>query len=126
MFFSANPKPGGSNPQGEVMVWLKYTGNPRPAGSLIAHGITLGNNAPGSYDVWYKGNTGKPSWPVISYIRRDQQVATSMDLQPFFWWAANRKNWIPQTDYILGIEFGIEPYEGSGSLGVTKYKASAY
>ena len=124
-FLDTNAAPGNSDPQVEMMVWLTSSGGPSPAGSEVASGITLGNTT-GTYNLWYKSPGGSPAWPIITYVRTSSVTSISMYLQPFVWYALNETNWISSSQYVVGMAFGAEPYNGSGSIYVTSYSAFAY
>jgi len=123
-FLDTNKSPGNSNPTIEMMVWLTSNGGASPAGSQIFSNITLGNES-GTYNVYYSAAGETAAWPIITYVANSQTTNINMYLQPFVWWALNKTNWISSSDYVVGVAFGAEPHNGSGSIYVTSYSASA-
>ncbi|PRG93999.1 GH12 family glycosyl hydrolase domain-containing protein [Burkholderia gladioli] len=121
LFFSPSTNPG--SPSGEMMVWLAYSGN-RPAGNLVASGVTLGG-MDGSWDV-YQGSNG---WPVWSFVRTAQTTSFSGKLQPFIYYLAYTKSWLNPSWYTLNTQFGVEVIQSNGtngSVNVSSFSASAH
>jgi xyloglucan-specific endo-beta-1,4-glucanase len=122
LFFSPSTNP--SAPSAELMVWLSYSGT-QPIGTRVAQAVTLGNES-GTWDIW-QGNNGQ--WNVWSFVKTSQTTSFSGELQPFLYFVAYSRNWLPQNYYLLDIQFGVEILNSNGANGginVTNYSGTAY
>jgi xyloglucan-specific endo-beta-1,4-glucanase len=108
VFFSPSSDP--SSPSAELMVWIGGSGD-TPAGSQIASNVTLGG-MPGTWNVW-SGNVG---WPVYSFVRTQGVNSFSGNLQPFVYYLAYAHSYIPQSWFILDMQFGCEVRQASGEF----------
>jgi xyloglucan-specific endo-beta-1,4-glucanase len=104
---SANPPTDGGQSD-EIMIWLKKAGNPMPAGSTYASGMSIAGT---TWNLW-EGNVG---WPVHSYLRTSDTSSAVMDVMAFMNDLVTRGR-IPNTRYVTGVQAGVEVRSGGGTL----------
>jgi xyloglucan-specific endo-beta-1,4-glucanase len=104
---SANP-PSNGGQSDEIMIWLNEAGNPAPAGSTYASGISIAGT---TWNLW-EGNVG---WPVHSYVRTSNTSSAVMNVMAFMGDLVSRGR-IPNTRYVTGVQAGIEVRSGGGTL----------
>ncbi|CAE6444973.1 unnamed protein product [Rhizoctonia solani] len=99
----------------EVMIWLSNR-RAGPAGSQVAtpkiNGLT-----------WklFKGTVG--TWVVYSFVAPSELTNYNSDLKPFFTYL-NSAYRVSLNQYLVGLQAGTEPFEGSGTLTTTGYTAA--
>jgi hypothetical protein len=105
-----------ANPSGglEVMLWLNDAGV-QPSGSKVGTYAGPGGN----WDVWT--NTQSGGWKYVAYVKLGQSSFTG-DLAPFILDAANRQG-IPTSQYLAGIQFGFELWQG-GNFSVSSFTST--
>jgi xyloglucan-specific endo-beta-1,4-glucanase len=104
---SANP-PSTGGQSDEIMIWLNKAGNPAPAGSTYASGISIA----GATWTLFEGNVG---WPVHSYLRTSNTSSAVMNIMTFMNDLVTRGR-IPNTRYVTGVQAGVEVRSGGGTL----------
>lgn len=104
---SANP-PSNGGQSDEIMIWLNKAGNPLPAGSTFASGISI---AGATWNL-SEGNVG---WPVHSYLRTSNTSSATMNVMAFMNDLVTRGR-IPNTRYVTGVQAGVEVRSGGGTL----------
>jgi xyloglucan-specific endo-beta-1,4-glucanase len=104
---SANP-PSNGGQSDEIMIWLSKAGNPLPAGSTFASGISI---AGATWNL-SEGNVG---WPVHSYLRTSNTSSATMNVMAFMNDLVTR-GLIPNTRYVTGVQAGVEVRSGGGTL----------
>jgi xyloglucan-specific endo-beta-1,4-glucanase len=113
-WFSDNPKNDQENPTGEVMVWLTYTENVTPIGSL-KNRVNIGGT---EWELW-QGPHPVSGWPVYSFLRTVQTDTEMLDLKDFFQYLTHHG--FSGLDYLLSVEAGIEVFAGVGRLETSAY-----
>lgn len=113
-WFSDNPRHDQEDPTGEVMIWLAYSENVTPIGSLKTR-ATIGGT---EWELW-QGPHPVSGWPVYSFLRIAQTDAESLDLKDFFQYLIH--NGWAGLDYLLSVQAGIEVFAGAGRLETSVY-----
>ncbi|KDN38892.1 hypothetical protein RSAG8_09173, partial [Rhizoctonia solani AG-8 WAC10335] len=99
----------------EVMIWLSNR-RAGPAGSKVATANINGLN-------WglFKGRVG--TWDVYSFVAPSELSNYNADLKPFLTHLINSRG-ISSNQYLVALQAGTEPFEGSGTLTTTAYTAA--
>ncbi|CAE6465988.1 unnamed protein product [Rhizoctonia solani] len=99
----------------EVMIWLSNR-RAGPAGSKVATANINGLN-------WglFKGRVG--TWDVYSFVAPSELSNYNADLKPFLTYLINSRG-ISSNQYLVALQAGTEPFEGSGTLTTTAYTAA--
>jgi hypothetical protein len=121
IWFNASRTAGQTNNQAapdlEMMVWLNHTPGAEPIGSKLASGVAIGGN---TYDIWYNNNGGN----TVSYVLSSPSTTISTDLYPLMQNAISR-GYMPNSWYLLDVEFGFEIWNGGAGLGCTNFTVNA-
>ncbi|CAE6413056.1 unnamed protein product [Rhizoctonia solani] len=117
LWLSRDPKSGtaSSSSTVEVMVWLSNR-RAGPAGFRIATAKVGEIN-------WelFKGRVG--TWEVYSFVAPSEMTNYSGDLKQFFTYLnANEK--VSSDQYLVAVQAGTEPFEGTGTLLTNGYTAA--
>ena len=96
----------------EIMIWLNQAGNPAPAGSKVASGISIA----GSTWNLFEGSAG--TWAIHSYVLTSNTTTSAFDIMSFAKDLVTR-NLMPNTRYVTGVEAGVEVRAGKGSGTLT-------
>ncbi|KAJ1308308.1 hypothetical protein OPQ81_004020 [Rhizoctonia solani] len=99
----------------EVMIWLsnRLAG---PAGAQVATASIGGQN-------WkvFKGRV--ETWDVYSFVAPTELTNYSADLKPFFTYLSSSHG-VSLNQYLVALQAGTEPFEGSATLTTTAYTAA--
>ncbi|KAF7561223.1 hypothetical protein G7046_g2925 [Stylonectria norvegica] len=94
----------------ELMIWLARIGGVYPIGP--SQGIvTIGGQ------TWelFKGLNTKRNMTVFTYVATTQRTSWNSDIKPFFNHMASAHGYPASSQYLLTLEFGTEPFTGSGA-----------
>jgi glycosyl hydrolase family 12 len=89
----------------------------RPAGSLVASSISIGNH---DYDVWLR----QGSWNTITYAMTTGTTSVSrLDLQELLADAVSR-GYISNSWYLISVEAGFELWRGGAGLATNSFSVN--
>jgi hypothetical protein len=123
IWFNASSTAGQTNnqaaPELEMMIWLNHTctAGADPIGQQVASNVEIGGN---TYNVWYNSNNGN----TVSYVLSDPSTTISTDLYPMIQNAISRA-YMPNSWYLLDVEFGFEIWNGGSGLGCSNFTVNA-
>ncbi|CAE6390348.1 unnamed protein product [Rhizoctonia solani] len=99
----------------EIMIWLSNR-RAGPAGVQVAtpriNGLTW---------TLFRGTVG--TWTVYSFVAPSELTNYNSDLKPFFTYL-NTAYKVSLNQYLVGLQAGTEPFEGSGTFTTTGYSAA--
>ncbi len=102
----------------EVMVWLNSSGNPYPAGQVVASGVSIGG---ASYNVRVGITSGLTSHTIVTFVRVASTTSvTGLDLGAISRAAATYGNF-PTSLYLYSVQAGFEIWQGGAGLGTTSF-----
>jgi hypothetical protein len=121
IWFNASSTAGQTNnqaaPKLEMMIWLNHTPNVDPIGKVVASNVSIGGNI---YNIWYNSDNGN----TVSYVLSTPSNTISTDLNPMIENAISR-GYMPESWYLLDVEFGFEIWNGGSGLGCSNFTVNA-
>jgi cellulose 1,4-beta-cellobiosidase len=104
----------------EMMIWLTKLGPVQPAGSKVASGVNIGGR---SYDVWHNGSS---PGGTVSYVMTSPVTSVSnLDLGQIAA-DATARGYMLSSWYLIGVEFGFEPWQGGAGLKVNSFDVTVH
>ncbi|KAK3658746.1 Endoglucanase-1 [Elasticomyces elasticus] len=119
LFTSANINHNTYSGDYELMVWLGKYGNIQPIGSQIGT-VTVGGQ---SWNLWAGGSSAQYTY---SFVAANGPITSfSGDFKPFFTYLANSHGYPINTQYLIDLQFGTEPFTGGPTtLTVSQWSAN--
>jgi Glycosyl hydrolase family 12 len=100
----------------EMMIWLTKQGAVQPAGGVVASNANIGGRA---WNIWHGGPT--PGGTVSYVLVNPSDSVTDLDLGPLAADAVTR-GYMLSSWYLIGVEFGFEPWQNGTGLSVDSFK----
>jgi xyloglucan-specific endo-beta-1,4-glucanase len=114
-----DPKPNGSDPRVEVMIWLSYSQDYLGGDEAWVASPTIAGRR---WKVRVEATRGKTPDTISFVIDGPNLSGASLDLKEFLaWTVANRPDILPPTHFLTSVQFGPEIYKGAGTIDVTTY-----
>jgi hypothetical protein len=116
VWINRSPTTGGQPDGTELMVWLDHKNHVRPAGKIIASGVTIGGR---KYNVWHA--KGRASGGTVTYelVRPTASVA-HLDLGRLIQDTV-RRGYTSPLWFLISVEAGFEIWRGGAGLAVTQF-----
>jgi len=116
----ASNSPNPSTITTEIMFWMDYKAEARPAGSIVEHPVVDGV----TYELWKADSIGDKGngqgWVLYSFKSPKIQHQGTISVHSLLGYMS-QKNLIKQDEYVASVEFGNEVMGGTGTTWVKRF-----